>query len=612
LEGRWEHNFQCVLEGPVKIPSDFTIIVDDGFRLVNNGTLENFGKLENRGGFFYNDGIFLNFGSVLNDRDITNNGVIKNEGDIDNRSFFFNRGGLVNKGKIENNWDIENSGILINYDVINNKGSLDNHDIFIGEGGTFINGKSGIITNLGKESQLARMGNIYGSTTFINEGTITFAAFSVFENLRGDVSNSGRIKVDAGGTFNNWGPFKNSGTISNDSDRFYNQDGATISNTGSISSTKTLQNGGLINNSCNGSVSGKVEGNEPVDSPKPCSPTSQSTTSIELNKDSCSLDPFNGQFDSNTDICTVEGFIVGSDVSITIASGVELYNTGNGKAVNAGTINLLGGITTASSFDNSGTIIIDGDGILQTSFVEGSAVGGNIRNFGNIEIAAGVLQNAEQGSFTNLGTIVNHDRLINSNSFENLGSGTVWSEGTFANTGTITNSGKIKNCGPAISGNINGTASIEQNCMPADSGSVNYVISAGDQEFSVATALTNGVVIDIAPDPAVNRLILTIAASPSAQGELTIALPRSVIDAKSDDNGDQQFVILIDNEEADYEETGTTDVERALKIATPAGASKIDIIGTQVVPEFPISLLMLAATIGSVIVLTARRLALPK
>jgi predicted secreted protein with PEFG-CTERM motif len=242
--------------------------------------------------------------------------------------------------------------------------------------------------------------------------------------------------------------------------------------------------------------------------------------------------------------------------------------------------------------------------------VQGSAVpaGGAIRNFGNIEIAAGALQNAEHGSFYNIGTIVNHDRLINSNTFENLGSGAVWSEGTFENTGNLTNSGKIKNCGPAIS-DVEGT--VEQNCMPDGGGSVNYAISSGDQEFSVATTLTNGVVIDVVPDPAANRLILTMATSPSTQGELTIALPRSVIDAKNDDSGDQRFIILIDNEEADYDETETTGSERVLKIATPSGASKIDIIGTQVVPEFPISLLVLAATIGSIIILTARRQILP-
>jgi predicted secreted protein with PEFG-CTERM motif len=612
LEGKWISGYnECTLEGPIKIPRDVTLLVDEGSSLINKGTLENIGKLENRGRF-NNNGIFLNFGDVLNEAgEVNNYGVIKNEGNIHNRGSLFNYGGFVNNYKIENNIRLLNYGILINYDAIDNKGQFDNGEIYYDKTGTLINGKSGVINNLGSGDKLVRVGNYAKFTTFINEGVITFTSSSVFENFSGDVSNSGRIKVDVGGTFNNQGPFQNTGTILNDSDRFYHH-GATLSNTGSISSTGTLQNGGVINNSCNGSVSGKVEGNEPVDLPTPCGPAGQGTTSIELNKDSCSLDPFNGQFDSNAGICTVEGFTVGSNVSITIASGVELYNTGNVKAVNTGMINLHGTVRTAGPFDNAGTIIIDGDGMLQTSFVEGSAVpfGGAIRNFGNIEITSGVLQNTEQGSFYNIGTIVNHAMLINSNIFENLGSGIVWSEGTLANTGNLTSSGKIKNCGPAISG-IGGTASIEQDCMSAGSRSVNYAISSGDLEFSVATALTNGIVIDVVPDPAANRLILTMATSPSTQGELTIALPRSVIDAKNDDSSDQRFFILIDNGEADYEETETSDSERVLKIAMPNDAYKIDIIGTHVVPEFPISLLVLAATIGSIIVLTARRQILP-
>jgi hypothetical protein len=186
--------------------------------------------------------------------------------------------------------------------------------------------------------------------------------------------------------------------------------------------------------------------------------------------------------------------------------------------------------------------------------------------------------------------------------------------------GTIINSGKIENCGSAINGSIERNAVVGKECMPVDENpadgdspsAISSVVLVEDQDFSVTTVLTNGVVTDIKRDPAASRLILIVITDPSAEAELTITLPRSLIDAKGGDNNDQQFILLGDNEKADYEETETTDAERVLKVSMPTGASKIVVIGTQIIPEFPLALLALAVTVGLVIVLTTRRLALPK
>ena len=59
------------------------------------------------------------------------------------------------------------------------------------------------------------------------------------------------------------GVFANSGSLSNLS-------GSTINNAGSINNYRSLLNAGTMNNACGGTVTGPVNGNQPVDTcPEP-------------------------------------------------------------------------------------------------------------------------------------------------------------------------------------------------------------------------------------------------------------------------------------------------------------------------------------------------------
>ena len=79
-------------------------------------------------------------------------------------------------------------------------------------------------------------------------------------------------------------------------------------------------------------------------------------------------------------------------------------------------------------------------------------------------------------------------------------------------------------------------------------------------------------------------------------GELVITLPRDHIDSKL--NGDDdEFIIIVDGAETDYQELNTNDMERKLAIPIFAGAEEVEIIGTQVVPEFPLSVLVIMTVV---------------
>jgi len=134
-------------------------------------------------------------------------------------------------------------------------------------------------------------------------------------------------------------------------------------------------------------------------------------------------------------------------------------------------------------------------------------------------------------------------------------------------------------------------------------GSDENLIGVSGTDFMVGFEITGGKLISITPDVDANSLIITIDAFDD--GQLTITLPRELIDAKIGDD-DDDFFVLVDGEEVDFDET-TTSTDRTLVISFPAGAEEIEIIGTHVIPEFgAIAALILAVAIISIIAVSAK------
>ncbi len=128
-------------------------------------------------------------------------------------------------------------------------------------------------------------------------------------------------------------------------------------------------------------------------------------------------------------------------------------------------------------------------------------------------------------------------------------------------------------------------------------------VSVSGSTDLIGYTITGGKLLGITPDVDANSLIISIDATDD--GSLTLTIPRSVLDATI--NGeDDDFFVLIDGEEVDFDET-TTSTDRILTIAFPAGAEEIEIIGTFVVPEFgTIAAMILAVAIISIIAISAK------
>jgi len=120
----------------------------------------------------------------------------------------------------------------------------------------------------------------------------------------------------------------------------------------------------------------------------------------------------------------------------------------------------------------------------------------------------------------------------------------------------------------------------------------------------IGYVITGGKLLGITPDVELNSLIIRIDATDD--GTLTLTIPRSVLDAVFENGEDDDFFVLIDGEEVDFDET-TTSTDRTLTIDFPAGAEEIEIIGTFVVPEFgTIAAMILAVAIISIIAISAK------
>lgn len=124
--------------------------------------------------------------------------------------------------------------------------------------------------------------------------------------------------------------------------------------------------------------------------------------------------------------------------------------------------------------------------------------------------------------------------------------------------------------------------------------------------FEIEATLSNGVINSIEVDQEFKSVIISVTTRVGPDGELVITLPREVIDSRI--NGDDDdFIVLVNGVEVEYEETRTTANERELTIPVMAGTEEIEILGTSVIPEFGIlAFLVLVLAVSGIIAVTRK------
>ena len=148
-----------------------------------------------------------------------------------------------------------------------------------------------------------------------------------------------------------------------------------------------------------------------------------------------------------------------------------------------------------------------------------------------------------------------------------------------------------------------------------------FQINAGGQTYNVPYTIKGGIVKSM--DVYADKLTLEITIAATSDGSLTVDLPRTLMDAKEQANltadqkmtgvqinpntqPDDKFIVMVSGAPVQFTETKDS-TTRNLSIPFHAADTKIDIIGTQIVPEFgAIAALVLAIAIISIIAVSAK------
>ncbi len=141
--------------------------------------------------------------------------------------------------------------------------------------------------------------------------------------------------------------------------------------------------------------------------------------------------------------------------------------------------------------------------------------------------------------------------------------------------------------------------------LPAYAQSDPYRISVDGHSFDVAYSVDADVVA-MEIDVELNSLLVGLEGTRDSVFE--IHLPDEMISAEDDD-----FVVLVDWVEVDHrivEPSHTSAPEAPVTVVqfpVQDGALEVEIIGTHVIPEFPVAMIALAAVLTGVVVMSKRR-----
>ena len=131
---------------------------------------------------------------------------------------------------------------------------------------------------------------------------------------------------------------------------------------------------------------------------------------------------------------------------------------------------------------------------------------------------------------------------------------------------------------------------------PSDesSNSSEYVLEVDDHVYSISYVV-NADIIAMQIDPESKSLLIGL--DKTYDSKFFIGLEHELINAQNN-----EFIILVDGEEVDYELTSNSD-SSTFEFFVPVGSEEVEIIGTNVIPEFPFGAIFGFAVMISVIMI---------
>jgi hypothetical protein len=134
-------------------------------------------------------------------------------------------------------------------------------------------------------------------------------------------------------------------------------------------------------------------------------------------------------------------------------------------------------------------------------------------------------------------------------------------------------------------------------------GAFNVKDKPSGQNFDLNYTITGGIVKDMYLEP--KDLALIVELDAKNQGVIHLQIPRLLLDAKKSSNIDESFIVLVNDDEISSAHEGVNDPNyRSIDIPITNGDSKIEIIGTTVIPEFSIAIAVLIIATFSIILVS--------
>lgn len=105
-----------------------------------------------------------------------------------------------------------------------------------------------------------------------------------------------------------------------------------------------------------------------------------------------------------------------------------------------------------------------------------------------------------------------------------------------------------------------------------------YKLSHESQVFKIPYKITNGEIKNIRGESAFAQMIVDIESDPINDGVIEITIPRNLVDTTID-HIDDDFIVLLDDQETMYEEVSKSPCFRTVSIKFPAGSKEVEVIG---------------------------------
>ncbi|MGI0088555.1 MAG: PEFG-CTERM sorting domain-containing protein [Nitrosotalea sp.] len=127
------------------------------------------------------------------------------------------------------------------------------------------------------------------------------------------------------------------------------------------------------------------------------------------------------------------------------------------------------------------------------------------------------------------------------------------------------------------------------------------------QTFDVNYTINGGTVKDMTIDP--QQLSLIVSINSTQDGSLQLRIPRTLVDSRTDAAQDIPFLALIGGAEVKVQDNNSDNYYRTVTIQFLQGDQQIQIIGTQIVPEFgSTTTIALLISVVSFVLISKKRL----